>query len=146
MDIRIKFDWHGMARKDRDGKIILYTPKKGKNYRVGQLSFIIQGTQISVDVIEVTGKYRNKGFGRLMMMILMALAEQVKKPIFLYATEQSEGFYKSLGMRKLYYHEIWEDVKVDFMNLNPDKKFCEQCSDLDYVWIPSGVRHIRIYL
>jgi len=149
VDLRIQFDWHGGARKlPRSGKVLIYTYRNnsGKKYRVGYLYFTVGPTQITVTTLDVSSGYRGKGFGRLLLMILIAFAEQVKKPIFLYSTHDGELFYEKMGMRRLYYHDRWNDVTVEFMNLNPKKKFCEQCSDLDFIWVPSGIRHIRIYL
>jgi len=146
MDLKIQFDWHVHARKLKDGKIIIYSQIGENKKRIGYLYFSVQETQICADTIQVTEEYRGRGFGRLLMMILMALSDEVKKPIFLYATEESEGFYRRLGMRPLFHHEAWQDVTVEFMNLNPEKKFCEQCSDLDYVWIPPRMTRIQIYL
>jgi GNAT superfamily N-acetyltransferase len=146
MDLTIKYGWHARAKKCRDGKIVLYTNRDKKKYRVGYLYFSVQETQINADNLRITKGYRGRGFGRLLMMILMALAEEVRKPIFLYGTEESDGFYKEIGMRRVFCHKDWNDVKVEFMNLNPKKKFCEQCSNMDYIWIPSGVTHIRLYL
>lgn len=144
MDIKIDYEWHGLARKVKTGKIAIYT--KDRKKRLGYITFAVEETQISVDDLHVSKSYRRRGFGRLLMMMVMALAEEVKKPIFLFSTDEGISFYETLGMRRIVDYKKWDDVKVKFMNLNSKKKFIEQCSDEDFVWVPSGMRRIKIYL
>lgn len=138
--------WHGRARKVKVGEVVLFTENETIGRRIGSASFTVHETQIDVVDLDVSKRYRRRGFGRLMMMAIMALAQEVRKPIFLFATEGSVEFYERLGLRRIWNHEKWNDVKIKFMNLHPKKKFCEQCSDIDFVWIPSGVTCIQLYM
>jgi len=127
----------------RLGQIKLY---REESY-IGGAVFTVHETQINVDDLEVRKRYRMKGFGRLLMNVIMALAEELKKPLFLYATEKSVEFYERIGMLRVLYWKTWGNgVTVEFMNFNPEKTLREQCSDIDFVWIPARVQHIRIYL
>ena len=142
MKISISYDWVGATKRVKAGEVKI----EKKSRRIGYLNFVVDETQIFISDLSVNRYYRKKGYGRLLIMMVMALSEELKKPILLFSTDESENFYRKVGMRKLFAYKEWENVKVEFMNLNPKKKFCEQCSDLDYVWVPSGLRTIQIYL
>lgn len=146
MEVKMVIQWHGRTKRIKTGKAVLFTENETVGRKIGSASFTVHETQIDVVDMDISKRYRKRGFGRLIMMAIMALAQEVRKPIFLFATEESVKFYERLGLRRIWNHKKWNDVKVEFMNLNPEKKFCEQCSNIDFVWIPSGVTHIQLYM
>ena len=142
MDLRINCEWLAATKTEKTGKITIRKLKK----RIGYINFSVLTTQINVDDLFVHPYYRRKGLGRLLMNMIMSMATEMRKPILLISTHGAETFYISLNMRQIYYHKDWQDIKVTIENLNPRKKFCEQCSDLDYVWVPKDMREISVWI
>jgi len=146
MDLRINYEWLAATKKEKAGKLHIFKLHRKLRKGIGFLSFSVLTTQINIDEVFIHSRYRRRGFGRLLMNMIMSMATEMRKPILLLATYGSEPFYVSLNMRRIFYHEDWQDVKIIIENLNPRKKFCEQCSDLDFVWIPRGMREISVWI
>lgn len=142
MDLRIECTWHTRIRKEQEGKILLYT----KDIKVGHIKFSVLSSQINVDDLRIFHRYRRRGLGRLLMGMVMSMATDMRKPVFLYSTLQSEAFYKKLGMRPIFHHESWKDARLTILNHNPNKELWTICSDLDLVWIPPNMREIQLWI
>ena len=105
MEFRIVFD-----SIEAKGTLTLYeawTKGKGKdkiNKQILQEEPIASVDYIVTDAVEVTDlkvkeEYRKKGLGRLIMNIVMALANYYDKPIELTSADDAIPFYKSIGMK-----------------------------------------------
>jgi len=57
--------------------------------------------RIDVTDLDIKREYRKKGFGRVLMRIIMALGELFKVPIVVDSLKESEGFYRKIGMKEV---------------------------------------------
>jgi len=75
MQVKMIIQWHGRTKRVKTGKVILFTENETIGRRIGSASFTVHETQIDVVDMDVYKRYRKRGFGRLIMMAIMALAQ-----------------------------------------------------------------------
>jgi GNAT superfamily N-acetyltransferase len=105
MEFRIVFD-----SIEATGKLTLYeawTQGKGKDKitkqilqekEIASVDFIVTNA-IEVTDLRVEEEYRKKGLGRLIMNIIMALANYYDLPIELTSVDDAIPFYKKIGLK-----------------------------------------------
>jgi len=117
---------------------------KGK-IRIAYVKFLKDhDRQITVTDVTVESRYRRKGYGTMLMSLVMAYARLNHQAIFLYSLSSAIEFYEFLGFKRLKYYK--DDPRVRFANLNPDKNFDEQIEENDFLWIPPELEKVSIFL
>lgn len=124
------------------GKLAL----KRKDIVICYAYFLLDQYQLSISDITTTRRYRRKGYGNIMMHILMGVARSKKVPIYLYSLSDVVGFYEKLGFIRLRrYRKGWyKGKRVVIDNLNVRKTFTRQTNTTDMIWIPSNVHIVHI--
>lgn len=124
------------------GKIEL----KRKEIVICYAYFTLDKYQLTICDINTTRRYQRKGYGSIMMHILMSVAKSKKVPIYLYSLSDVVKFYEKLGFIRLRrYRKGWyRGKRVVIDNLNVRKTFGEQTNKTDMVWIPSNVHIVHL--
>jgi len=133
MKVIVKFD-------SEDGTCQLMYNRK----QIGETLFMEHRTQITVTDVNVDDKFQRKGYGRIMMKAVMRYAQEKKKPIYLFALEDSVPFYEAMGFCRV---KSWKgECKIFIKNLNPKKSRNKQIDDTDMIWVPKRKRNATLYL
>lgn len=138
MEIEIDGGWR---RLQQTGEVKIYGSLRGRRHRLGFVEYVID-TQITLTNLCVDDYCRNQGLGRLLIMIVQALALKLKVPIYAPdALDEALDFYKKVSFKPI----LACNVKI--MNLNPKKSLEAQVSKNDLVWIPKGLKEpIELYM
>jgi len=92
-----------LTQKEPIAKTQFFITEKGRKY-----------VEIGVTDLWVSEDFRKKGFGKLVMQMIFALATFYDVPVTLCSVSQAIGFYKKVGMKIL--------KKPDVFIWNPKKK------------------------
>lgn len=131
MEIEIEGGWR---RLQPTGEVKIYGSLRGRRHRLGYVEYVID-TEITLTDLRVDRYCQNQGLGRLLILIVQALAQKLKVPIY-----APEAFDKALGFyRKMGFKPIPKCHNVKIMNLNPNKPYDEQVAENDLIWIPKGL-------
>jgi len=119
-----------------------------KDMEIGYLKFIYDWSEITVLDITIAGRYRKKGYGEILMYVLMALARKKRRVIRLYSVDTAVQFYEKLGFQRLilYRNGFYEGKVVKFMNVKKGDKPEQHIDELDFIWIPPEVWTAHVYL
>lgn len=138
LEIEIEGGWR---RLKSTGEVKIYGSLRGRRYRLGYVEYVI-GTEITLTDLRVDRHCRNQGLGRLLIMIVQALALKLKVPIYApEAFDEASVFYKKMGFKPIL------ECNVKIMNLNPRKPLEAQVGENDLIWIPKGLKEpIELYM
>jgi predicted GNAT family acetyltransferase len=133
MKLMVRFDSKdGTCRLTRDGK------------QIGETLFMEDRTQITITDVNVDEKFQMRGYGRIMLKVVMRYAQEKKKPIYLYSLEDVVPFYEKLGFCRI---KKWTGAcEIFIKNLNPEKPEEKQIDDADMIWIPKGKKKATVYI
>ena len=108
--------------------------------------FTLDKYQLTVTDINTTRRYRRRGYGSILMHVLMGVAKSKKVPIYLYSLSDAIKFYEKLGFVRLrrYRNGWYRGKRVVIDNLNVRKTFGEQTNKTDVVWIPDNVHIVHL--
>lgn len=131
-----------MAEIDFKGIIEL---KRG-DIKIAWIHFSMDEYQITATDVDVSCHYRRKGYGTIIMGILMGIAESRHIPIYLYSLRTAVKFYEKLGfVRFRRYKKGWyKGKRVVIDNFNRRRTFDKQTDRTDMLWIPNNVHIVHI--
>lgn len=138
MEIQIEGGWR---RLSPIGEVKIYGSLRGRRHRLGYVQYIID-TEITLTDLRVDRYCRNQGLGRLLIVIVQALALKLKVPIYApEAFDEALTFYKKMGFKPVL------ECNVKIMNLNSKKPLEAQVAENDLIWIPEGLKEpIELYM
>ena len=112
--------------------------------QIGEALFMEHRTQITITDLNVDEKFQMKGYGRIMLKVIMRYAQEKKKPIYLYSLEDIVPFYEALGFCRI---KKWTGTcEIFIKNLNPENPKEQQIDDTDMVWVPKNKKRATLYL
>ena len=146
MKITIKIDMHSKEIRLLEGR-----------KRVGFLDFMVENDKIMPTSMGVREGFQRKGYGTLLVRVLMGIADYFYKPIFLISNVGIIDFYKRLGFVCL--REFKSEEGIDMTYTTPRKykgkeiiiknladRFYTGIEEVDLIWIPSKLERIEIYI
>jgi len=106
--------------------------------RLGKMALEINRYNIYVGDLYIFKVHRKKGYGSLMLNFVKVISEMTNKPIFLYAINNTEEFYRKNGFVSI--SEIQDRIIV--VNSDPSRPPITWESG-DMIWLPSTLRKGR---
>jgi len=116
------------------------------NSRVGHLYFYETEDNIHVSDLEIEEKERMKGYGKILIRVMLGIATALKKPIYLYSYRSSVDFYEKFGFyqQRLFKDGEYDGKTVIFSDLEKGYLFETQVSDCDLIWFPPNINNAII--
>lgn len=132
-----------------DGKITLLKNNMGPI--LGTVLFFKDGEQLRITNFFIKKGHRRKGYGTVLMDAMKGVARAMNLPIIVTSESTPEAitFYESVGLKHVTDFLAFRtqyNVTVDIKNWNPQSEFSKQVGEEDFLWVPSSLKEVEIYL